>query len=254
LDHGELSTDTLNKEIGEPVVVTPPHVDVTPLCCLVTTRRSFTGIMPHSLDGTPIDWHHKNMATEAIMTASNGTEESASTSSRTCVEKLLLVVGSRDDSMGDFFLLVVVEVLSLREQVAVCLHLLKTDHVSSIVDFPSESERDNKSSFMEVNTTGCPSGSGSISFSTGKIASYILIVGMSTCKFAHGTHTSSMCHTNESHSHPFGGTQINGDIILDGSDTLTPQPPNIWRRLSFRMRKVVHLTGILIGNSIEIIP
>jgi hypothetical protein len=67
--------------LGKPVV-TVSYVDANLLHCLVT-GRSVTGIL-HFLNGTPIDWYSKKMAT--VETATYGAEY---VSARTCVEQLV---------------------------------------------------------------------------------------------------------------------------------------------------------------------
>jgi hypothetical protein len=67
--------------LGKPVV-TVSYVDANLLHCLVT-GRSVTGIL-HFLNGTPIDWYSKKMAT--VETATYGAEF---VSARTCVEQLV---------------------------------------------------------------------------------------------------------------------------------------------------------------------
>jgi hypothetical protein len=62
--------------------VTSSYVDANLLHCLVT-GRSITGIL-HFLNGTPIDWYSKKMAT--VETATYGAEF---VSARTCVEQLV---------------------------------------------------------------------------------------------------------------------------------------------------------------------
>ena len=66
--------------LGKPVV-TVLYVDANLLHCL-NTGRSVTGIL-HFLNGTPIDWYSKKMAT--VETATYGAEF---LSARTCVEQL----------------------------------------------------------------------------------------------------------------------------------------------------------------------
>ena len=67
--------------LGKPVV-TVSYVDANLLHCL-NTGRSVTGIL-HFLNGTPIDWYSKKMAT--VETATYGAEF---VSARTCVEQLV---------------------------------------------------------------------------------------------------------------------------------------------------------------------
>jgi len=69
--------------LGKPVV-TVSYVDANLLHCLVT-GRSVTGIL-HFLNGTPIDWYSKKMAT--VETATYGAEYVAA---RTCVEQLVVL-------------------------------------------------------------------------------------------------------------------------------------------------------------------
>jgi hypothetical protein len=69
------------KPLGKPVV-TVSYVDANLLHCLVT-GRSVTGVL-HFLNGTPIDWYSKKMAT--VETATYGAEY---VSARTCVEQLV---------------------------------------------------------------------------------------------------------------------------------------------------------------------
>jgi hypothetical protein len=98
------------------------------------------------------------------------------------------------------------------------------------IDSPGRSGRDTKSGKdLKKATIGYPSGSGSISVSAGKVPSYIRDVGISTCKFAHGTQP-NMCNTNELRGHPIGGTHSLSDIIVDATDALASQPPIKWRR------------------------
>jgi len=67
--------------LGKPVV-TVSYVDANLLHCL-NTGRSVAGIL-HFLNGTPIDWYSKKMAT--VETATYGAEF---VSARTCVEQLV---------------------------------------------------------------------------------------------------------------------------------------------------------------------
>jgi hypothetical protein len=69
------------KPLGK-TVVTISYVDANLLHCLIT-GRSVTGIL-HFLNGTPIDWYSKKMAT--VETATYGAEF---VSARTCVEQLV---------------------------------------------------------------------------------------------------------------------------------------------------------------------
>ena len=63
-------------------MVTISYVDANLLHCLIT-GRSVTGIL-HFLNGTPIDWYSKKMAT--VETATYGAEF---VSARTCVEQIV---------------------------------------------------------------------------------------------------------------------------------------------------------------------
>lgn len=67
--------------LGKPVV-TVSYIDANLLHCM-TTGRSVTGIL-HFLNGTPIDWYSKKIAT--VETATYGAEFA---SARTCVEQLV---------------------------------------------------------------------------------------------------------------------------------------------------------------------
>jgi hypothetical protein len=67
--------------LGKPVV-TVSYIDANLLHCL-NTGRSVTGIL-HFLNGTPIEWYSKKMAT--VETATYGAEF---VSARTCVEQLV---------------------------------------------------------------------------------------------------------------------------------------------------------------------
>jgi transposase InsO family protein len=76
----DIPSDT-PKPLGKPVV-TVSYVDANLQHCLIT-GRSVTGIL-HFLNGTPIDWYSKKMAT--VETATYGAEF---VSARTCIEQLV---------------------------------------------------------------------------------------------------------------------------------------------------------------------
>lgn len=264
------------KPLGKPVV-TVSYVDANLLHCLVT-GRSVTGVL-HFLNGTPIDWYSKKMAT--VETATYGAEY---VSARTCVEQLVdlrntlryLGVPLRERSymFGDNESVVNSSVqphaklhkrhnaLSfhrVREAIAsgvfVFLHIAGENNPADIlskhwgytsiwhmlkaimyvegdtIDSPGRSGRDAKGrkDLKKKATIGYPSGSGSISVSVEKIPSYIRSIGKVPNKFGTETGTSGT-RPDGSHNHPIGGTHILGDIIVDATDMLAPQPPNVWRR------------------------
>jgi len=231
------------------------------------------------LNGTPIDWYSKKMAT--VETATYGAEY---VSARTCVEQLVdlrntlryLGVPLRERSymFGDNESVVNSSVqphaklhkrhnaLSfhrVREAIAsgvfVFLHIAGENNPADIlskhwgytsiwhmlkaimyvegdtIDSPGRSGRDAKGrkDLKKKATIGYPSGSGSISVSVEKIPSYIRSIGKVPNKFGTETGTSGT-RPDGSHNHPIGGTHILGDIIVDATDMLAPQPPNVWRR------------------------